>query len=780
MSATPRQAAFLAELFSPDPEVRTAAVLAHVGDPVAAASVAVGPLVRARLTDPDPAVRIAAADYLWRVSGDPQPAVEELCHLCEEQDEAAVRAAVPLFSLLGKHAAEPLAALARGLPEVFAEQPDEFVMWAASTVLTSGPGGPEALVKILAESGPSAASLLLMECAALAPRLDYPADVVVAEARHHVDPPKSAHAAGAALWRVTWEINPAWLNLIAAHHRWVTDKPDLLRLLTRVAVEHLGHRPDLAPLARAYLVRLGEKWASAAEVEVRYLVRLGGRGWGVLLLALQDSPPEDPVAVPPALRAAVLREALNSPVILPLVHHHAHRVVFDRAGDPPDRRLGDELLAAAADVLAAVGPRAASALPDLLRVIGREPQVGATLAAAAKAVAPGHPLPVSATIRALQSVPPTGGRAAFAHLAGVLFHLDPDAGPGLVSQTTVSDAVVAQVLDSGHWRDLAPDVRAGHAAALADLLASPRGDVRFRAAAALRHYLPELPGVWPAVVAALAAADDRAADCLLPCVRLLAPVADVVAPELLALFDEPKLELAARAGVALWRLGRWAEIAPRLRADRRGQDIAWGVLRRAEMAHGLFEDLAALFGDAPGTVGADARTSLRVVPSILDTLIAELSLDAAPTPAQWSALRDAAEREPMPVQPLVVLAVMSGFGTGEFATHKIWMIKHHRTMTRIGLAESKRAVERVMELLAGGWCSEERGAAVREFFPAAVEMPEEIRTLIDHPKAHLRWAGLELADAWGLRPHEAALWVEDRRRDASPLVRARAARISQD
>ena len=256
MSVTPRQAAFLAELFAPDPQVRTAAVLAHVGDPVAAASVGVGPHVRARLADPDPAVRLAAVDYLWRVSGDPQPAVAELCDRCKNEDAAAVEGALSLFSLLGRHAAEPLVALALNLPAVFAEQPDDFVMWAASTVLTSGPGGPEALVTILAESGPSAASLLLMECATLAPRLDYPAEVVVEEARHHVAPPQSVHAAGAALWRLTWRVNRQWLDAIAHQHAPVEGKPDLLALLTRVTVEHLGRRPDLAPLARAFLVRL--------------------------------------------------------------------------------------------------------------------------------------------------------------------------------------------------------------------------------------------------------------------------------------------------------------------------------------------------------------------------------------------------------------------------------------------------------------------------------------------------------------------------------------------
>lgn len=773
MSATPRQAAFLAELFDPDPAVRTAAVLAHVGDPVEAAFLAVGPLVRARLTDPAAVVRLAAADYLWRVSGDPEPAVEVLCDLCECSDVAAVRVGLPLFALLGAHAADPLAALARNLWDVFAEQPDDFIMWAASTVLTSGEDAPHRMRRMLACCPPAAASLVLMELAALAPRLGEDLDEVVDVVRPHLDNLPSAHAAGAALWRLTWRVNRKWLDTIRdpIARRAAADKPDLLALLTRVTVEHLGRRPDLAPLARAYLVRLAEKWESAAVAEVGRLAALGGRGWGVLLLVLQDSPPDDRVSVPSALRAAVFRTALPVPAVRALVHHHAHRVVFERAGDQPDRR-GDDQLTAAADVLAAIGPPAGSALPDILRVIGRDPHLGPVLVAAAKAVLPGHPLPLSATIRALAAVPPPGVRAAFAHLSAVLFHLDPDAGPDLASRTDVPDSVVTQVLDSGHWRDLPPDVRKRHAAALADLLASPRKAVRRRAAVALRHYLPELPDVWPAVVAALVTPDDQQATVLLGYARLLAPVADAVAQELVALLDEPIADYAARAAVALWRLGRWGAAAPRVRAD---ESVARGVLARARTAHGLIEDLAQLYDGEP--LAAEARTHLERPLSLFDSLLTDLCRTEPVSEAKWKAIRDAVDGYTKPRPPLLALAVMSGFGTGEFQNSKIWMIKHHREMTRIGLAESKRAVESAMNLLAVCPTPQDRARAVREFFPAAVELPHEIVDLLTNPEMSLRWAGLELADAWGLRPHEVAYWVEERRRDAGPLVRDRAARI---
>ncbi|HUR53768.1 MAG TPA: hypothetical protein VMZ71_06535, partial [Gemmataceae bacterium] len=156
MSETPRQSAILAALFAPDPDVRTATILAHVADPVAAASAGLGPRVRARLSDPDPAVRLTAADYLWRVSGDPAPAVAELCDRCRREADDEMSAALPLLGLLGKHAAGVLVEFARGLPAFFNGQPDDFLMWAASTVLTAGPHGPALLKEMLVESSPRA------------------------------------------------------------------------------------------------------------------------------------------------------------------------------------------------------------------------------------------------------------------------------------------------------------------------------------------------------------------------------------------------------------------------------------------------------------------------------------------------------------------------------------------------------------------------------------------------------------------------------------------------
>ncbi|HUR55513.1 MAG TPA: hypothetical protein VMZ71_15365, partial [Gemmataceae bacterium] len=512
------------------------------------------------------------------------------------------------------------------------------------------------------------------------------------------------------LWRLTWRVNRPWLDDVARSPGAIDDKPELLALLTRVTIEHLGRHPDLAPVARAYLVRLAAKCPDVAAAEVPRLAALGGRGWGVLLLVLQESPPSDNAKVSDALRAAVLREAIGRPTALALVHHHAHRFVLDRWEGPVGR--DDELVTAAADVLAAIGPPAGTALPDLLRLLGRHATIGAALAVAAKAVAPGHPLAVSAVIRSLGLVRVQGpeARAAFGHLAGVLFHLDPDAGPGLVSQTTVPDHAVAQVLDSGHWQGVAPADRAKHAAYLADLLASPRADVRRRAAAALKHYLPELPGVWPAAVAALAAADEMPAEVLLTYTRLLAPVADAVAAELLALFADPNPDYAARAGVALWRLGLWDEIAPRLRDS---EPIARGMVRRARFAHGLLEDIAALFDGEP--LAAEARTFLQQPLSLLDALLSGLHPPESPSDAKWKAIQAAADQEPKPVPPLIVLAVMSGFGTGEFPL-KIWMIKHHREMTRASLGDSKRAVERVMEQLTGEPTPQARAACRRRLF----------------------------------------------------------------
>jgi len=48
-----------------------------------------------------------------------------------------------------------------------------------------------------------------------------------------------------------------------------------------------------------------------------------------------------------------------------------------------------------------------------------------------------------------------------------------------------------------------------------------------------------------------------------------------------------------------------------------------------------------------------------------------------------------------------------------------------------------------------------------------------------HPLSWFRWAGLELADAWGLTAEQMAELTEDRRWDRSPRVRERALRMGR-
>jgi hypothetical protein len=356
-------------------------------------------------------------------------------------------------------------------------------------------------------------------------------------------------------------------------------------------------------------------------------------------------------------------------------------------------------------------------------------------------------------------------------LSRILFQLNPAAGPDLVTQTSVQTHVVARVLDSGPWRNADPAVRQQHAATLADMLGSPRAEVRRRAATAMRYFLPELSGVWPAVVATFTMPDEQPSWRLLPLVRLLQPVADTVCEELLAYFDEPNTRCAARAGVALWRLGRWNDIAPKLLAGvgtERTAALVREMLDHAQGAHGLSADMATLFAGTALVV--DARTRVSPNASVFDSVLLDFLTAGTITPAMWGKLRDAFAPLPEPVQALVALAFMLAFSAREFGPLKIWMIKRHRDMTLMSLSESKRAVENVIDWLSETPSAEQRAKAVREFFPWSVELPEDIHVLFNDPVAACRWSALELACAWGLRREEVVLWVEDRRRDVAPFV----------
>jgi hypothetical protein len=131
-----------------------------------------------------------------------------------------------------------------------------------------------------------------------------------------------------------------------------------------------------------------------------------------------------------------------------------------------------------------------------------------------------------------------------------------------------------------------------------------------------------------------------------------------------------------------------------------------------------------------------------------------------------------------PLGPLVYLALMLEYGSTGYANQKVWLIKAIRTLTGQGLAESKRVCEQVAESIPHpGAPAADRHRAVRDFFANRVELPSEIVTLIEHLVSWYRWAGLELADAWGLSAEQVETLTEERVWDRSPRVRERALRM---
>jgi ribosomal protein L7/L12 len=600
--------------------------------------------------------------------------------------------------------------------------------------------------------------------------------------------PSARTAAGAARWRATWRVNRAWLESLDPGDE-ALKFPGLRRLVLDVLIEHLGRRPDLAGLVRGMLVKFAEAEPKAAEEVIGQLSNLGGRGWGVLLPMLQPAQPGDRFPVPDAIRRSIFLRATIRPAVLPLVHHHAHGVIASAVAEGKT-----DLLMCAARVLERLGPAAGMAVPDLLALAVRLPNelTGLIVGKTVPKIAAGFPNTPAAIIRTLHRIR-TAGRfgepelTVFEKLARALAELAPDAAPALVENTATDPRVPDLLLQQPGWKDAPPGVRRRHARTLADRLASPRAEVRTRAAELLRHYRDQMPAVWPALVAALAGPDENAAAVVLPYFRYLGPVADAVAADLVALFREPNPPYAARAVVALWRLGRMPLVSADLRAAVEADPESgwgWAVLRgvvdRVSQAHGLLRELADVFAASPAAV-VEKVDALVNPPESEDeakfaACVPRPGDPAAPTEVQWDAVHRLVPGGP--AGPLLFVAFMCEYGSGGFGNQKLWMIKAQRELTRNGLAEAKAAVERMVGVLPRpGAPTADRRQAVREFFANRTELPSEITELLNHPLSWFRWAGLELADAWELTPEQAKGLTEDRVWDRSPRVRERALRM---
>lgn len=743
-------------------------------DPAAAA--AIEHSFRDHLNDKLPVARVRAAEAVYVVYGDAPAARDALASaLRTGEPSAAARAAVFVRQLPAAFAAPVLVELALHAEKTYREQATEFFHWVGETCARAGTGFHE----LLTHTEPERESDVLVGVASAAVASDYDLSHFEPDLRERLFHTGPGYAAGAALWRVDWRVNRDWLgSLNPEHRRFAYDKP-LLRLLAEVVCEQVGRRADLVPLARALLVRLGTEAPELLPAVAARCERFGGRGWAVLLPVLGEP------AASHATREYVFRAAARSPVRA-LAQHHAQAVIAERLAQVGNKPAApNELLAAACELLAALGPAAGFALPQLLDLAAFQPHTVPHTVAAVRALVPGYPLARPAVARALARVRALKNDAgAFRALAGVLADLDPDAGPALADDPTVDSRVPDSLLQHESWAHAAHDVRAKHARFVAGLLASPRAETRALAPELLRHYAAELPLVWPALVAVLAGGDERAALAALPLFRHLASVAAEVEPELLDLYREPSAVRAARAAIALWRLGRFAALVPELRAELTGPDAetrGWGVLGalvdRVGLAHGLLHDLEAALADAPDEVLARLRALLSAPESAQEAALSacvRFSEERAPV-VDWSAACAAVGGDPE--GGLFFLALMCAFGAEGLVAQKLWLIKHQRAVAFTYLAESKQIVERAMERLTARASADERRERVREFCGSTPVPPLALLALVNSPVCWYRWAGLELLDAWGA-PDLLPGLLADRLWDRNPLVRSRALRMA--
>lgn len=457
----------------------------------------------------------------------------------------------------------------------------------------------------------------------------------------------------------------------------------------------------------------------------------------------------------------------------------------DRAAVP------EELLDAAGMVLYSLDRAAGSAIPDVLELIVNQPDTAGVLTKVVSHTVSGYPNPAATLARTLDRLRRSVvfSLSAFAALAKVYAWQNLDGATLLVEDTSLDPRTPETLLQQPAWKDAPPDVRRRHALRLANSLGSPRPEVRARAADALRHYADQMPAVWPALVALLAGTDEKAVLLVLPLFRHLTPVTDEVTNELRELFREPNPTYAARAVVALWRLGRMPLVADDLReAVITATDDAWGwavlrgVVDRVVQAHGLLHDLSDVFAAAPQEVAAKIHALLNP-PELAEEAAISAHVprpgDATrPQTVNWNGVYQCVGNEQE--GGLLFIALMSAFGSAGFASQKIWLIKHQRAMSGTGLGEAMGIVERAMANLTATATPGDKRACVRDYFPAATAataVPKGITDLLEHRVSWYRWAGLELLDAWGA-PERVPELIEDRVWDRSALVRVRALRMN--
>ncbi|MCI0704430.1 MAG: hypothetical protein L0241_25520, partial [Planctomycetia bacterium] len=536
MSDTPTFANLLTQWTSGGPAGRELVYTHLRNDPAAAAALETS--MRDELNADFPANRIIAAEAMLEVYRDEDAAVAALSWVLRQGDPGAITDAVPLVQRLSGTRAVPLISdLVLQASQVLRALPPSFHRWAGDTVLREQPENGILWLKLLMRADERAKSTMLMGLAEVAPSMELELPPQIEPfLRNRLFHSGVGFAAGGALWRLTWRVNRDWLASIAPRSPEFENNPQLLVFVIEVLMEHLGRRPDLTKLVRSLLILLSKDAPDSLQPVVQCLAEVGARGWAVLLPLFGALDAGD------RIRAAVFNAASAIRNVLPLAHHHAHAVLQARSQGPDTVSI--ELLQSAACVLQAIGPDAGSAVPDALQLIVGQPQTGPILAGMLQAIAPGYPNALSAIPRTLDQLlrlkwPSVVMKSAFAALAEAFANLHRDGAIRLVEDISIDSRTLDLLLQQPGWKNAPPEARRQHAIALADRLSSPRAEVRTRAAELLRHYLDQIPAVWPALVALLTSGDEKTVLVVLPYFRHLTPVSESVSAELIELFGEP-------------------------------------------------------------------------------------------------------------------------------------------------------------------------------------------------------------------------------------------------
>lgn len=717
--------------------------------------------------------RVIAAEAVVAVYGDEPAAASALGWVLRQAEPSSALDAVPIVRKLSSEHAAPLwGELALRLPTVFRGFAPDVLRNAARAAVFAGPDGAGPLLTMLGAADLASEPPLLIGLAEAAPRVEHDLSGVSEWLRTRQ--PGASYAGGAALWRLTWRVNRAWLAAIDPKSPQLQDR-SLLAFLIEILAEHLGRRPDLAPLVRELLLALAGRHYEMFEAVVPDLARFGC-GWSVLLPLLSSG-------ASPDARRVVFGLAAARPAVRALAQHHAHAVILARDSDRT--AVPNDLLGAACDLLRRIGAVAGSALPDVLNLIVKQPDTARLLAPTVRDLLSGWPLPAAAVARTLDRLRRSVVFApdAFAALAEVYAELARDSWPKLIDDTSFDPRTVAALLGQPAWASAAPEVRRADALRVADRLTSPRAEVRARAADLIRYYPDRAADVWPAVVALLVAADEHAALLAVPHLRHLSgPAAESATAELKELFGETNAAYAAWAVLALWRIVRNATMGKDLRSEvvvAPGDAWGWAVVRGVVGCVLPGGDPSAVFAAPVAMVAARVHALLNPPELPEETAIgANVRATATgPVGVYWDGVYQCVGNDSE--GGLLFLALMCAHGAGGFGAQKIWMIKHQRGLAGTGLAEAKAIVEGAIADLTATARPVVRAARVRDYFrcpPPA--LPKSLLDLLDHRLSWYRWAALELLDACSDPPLAAPLAAE-RVWDRSALVRTRALRMCE-